>query len=232
LDDFVVSEAGEVRDVLDVHVADYPVAVLIDDTTDEIALTWMKAAVARFINRVGERPIAVATLSRPSPPVASFSSSRAEALAGVSAIRPSGDSAQPLPALANLSRLISDTGSSFSTIVVVSGRAIDASREVDGQLLPSILESGAVVHVVGSRSPGATDLDGTSDLLKVLTDQTHGQYTTIYTPASFAIALDRLADRLSTELMVEYLVPPDGSPGDVRIGVRRPGSQVVGLGVK
>lgn len=232
LDDFVVSEAGDAREVLDVHVADYPLALLVDDTTAQDALSSMKAAVARFIGRVGERPVAVGTLARPSSAVASFSSSRAEVLAAVSAISPSDAPAQPLPALAHLSRLIIETGSSFSTIVIVSGRAIDANREVDGQLLPSILESGAIVHVVGSRNTEASRLDDTPDLLKVLADQTRGQYTTIYTTASFAIALDRLADLLSTELMVEYLVPPDGVSGDVRIGVRRPGSQVVGLGVK
>ncbi len=30
-DDFVVSEGGEPRDVLDVHVADYPIALVVDD---------------------------------------------------------------------------------------------------------------------------------------------------------------------------------------------------------
>lgn len=31
VDDFVVREAGQTRDVLDVRVADYPIAVVVDD---------------------------------------------------------------------------------------------------------------------------------------------------------------------------------------------------------
>jgi len=49
---------------------------------------------------------------------------------------------------------------------------------------------------------------------------------------SYGAALDRLADKLSAELMIQYLIPPDEAGGDVRVGVRRPGSRVVGLGVK
>ena len=49
---------------------------------------------------------------------------------------------------------------------------------------------------------------------------------------SFAAALDRLADRLSIEIMVEYLVPEGPRRGDVQVGVRKPGARVVGLGVR
>jgi hypothetical protein len=120
--------------------------------------------------------------------------------------------------------------------VIVTGRAIDARIPVEGDLLPSIAESGATVHVVESRQPPATATSGATedvpDLLKVLSDQTHGQYTTIFTPASYGAALDRLADKLSVELMIQYLVPAGEANGDVQVGVRRPGSRVVGLGVK
>ena len=49
--------------------------------------------------------------------------------------------------------------------------------------------------------------------------------------AYLAMTLDRLADRLSTEMMVEYLVPNGSKPVDVRVGVRIPGARVRGLGV-
>jgi hypothetical protein len=118
----------------------------------------------------------------------------------------------------------------------VTGRPIDARQPVEGDLLPSILESGATVHVVEGRPPadtpaGSLDSD-MPDLLRVLSDQTHGQYTTIFSSVSYPIALDRLADRLSAEMMVQYLVPSDAAGGDVRVGVRRPGARVVGSGVK
>src|SRR5436305_1141350 len=72
-----------------------------------------------------------------------------------------------------------------------------------------------------------------AETLRTLADQTHGQFTTIYTPASYQIALDRLADRLAPELMVEFIVPPGSTSGDdVQLGVRIPGARVVGRGVK
>src|SRR5262245_32661487 len=57
VDDFLIEEAGQERDVLDVHVADYPVALLIDDLSLPEALDAIKTATARFIRRIGERPI-------------------------------------------------------------------------------------------------------------------------------------------------------------------------------
>ena len=66
----------------------------------------------------------------------------------------------------------------------------------------------------------------------MIADQTKGQFTAIFSPASFDAALDRLADRLAIEMMVQYMVPPGPKAGDVRVGVRIPGSRVIGLGVK
>src|SRR4029079_5019995 len=65
LDDFVVSEDGDDREVLDVHIADYPVALLIDDKLGSAAIPAIKAAASRFVTRIGERPVVVGTLSSP-----------------------------------------------------------------------------------------------------------------------------------------------------------------------
>jgi hypothetical protein len=47
------------------------------------------------------------------------------------------------------------------------------------------------------------------------------------------VALDHLADRLSAEMMVEFIEPPGSVSGvDVKMGVRIPGARVRGLGVK
>ena len=71
------------------------------------------------------------------------------------------------------------------------------------------------------------------ETLRALADQTHGQFIPIYTSASYQVALDHLADRLATEVMVEYLVPPGSSSGnDVQLGVRIPGARVKGLGAR
>jgi hypothetical protein len=237
VDDFLIQEAGDEREVLDVHVADYPIVVLIDDAPQSSDLGPIKSAIARFIARVGERPVAVGTLSKPSELVASLEDAREVVLERLANLSATPGSPSTLPAVAHAARVLQDTGSPFSAIVVVTGRAIDARVPVEGDLLPSITESGAAVHVVESQAsqldaPDALGGDAVPDLLRVLADQTHGQYTTIFTSASYGTALDRLADKLSAELMIQYLVPAGEIGGDVRVGVRRPGSRVVGLGVK
>ena len=80
VDDFLIQEAGDEREVLDVHVADYPIVVLIDDAPQSSDLGPIKSAIARFIARVGERPVAVGTLSKPSELVASLEDAREEVL--------------------------------------------------------------------------------------------------------------------------------------------------------
>ena len=237
VDDFVIQEGGDEREVLDVHVADYPVVVLIDDVPESTDLAPMTSAVARFVTRIGERPVAIGTLSNPSALIASLEDSREDVLERVTKMTSKPGEASTLPSVAHAAGVLQNTGSPFSAIVVVTGRAIDARIPVEGDLLPSIVNSGAAVHVVESQAShlDATDTnigDVVPDLLRVLADQTHGQYTTIFSSVSYGAALDRLADKLSAELMIQYLIPPGEARGDVRVGVRRPGSRVVGLGVK
>jgi hypothetical protein len=116
--------------------------------------------------------------------------------------------------------------------VVDAAAPVDATALVRGELLPAIQSSGAAVHVVQAQPADATATADQPDLLRVIAEQTRGQFTPIFTAASFAAALDRLADRLAIEMMVQYEVPEGPKAGDVRVGVRIPGAQVVGLGVK
>jgi hypothetical protein len=115
---------------------------------------------------------------------------------------------------------------------VISARAVDAAEPTPSDRLAPILESGAAVHVIALRSePSAIGNPPSTDLLRQLADQTRGRYVTVYTPASLPIALDNLADRLAAEIMIDYLVPVDSTPRDVRVGIRIPGARVTGLGV-
>jgi len=67
--------------------------------------------------------------------------------------------------------------------------------------------------------------------MRLLAEQTHGEYTPIYSAASYQAALDRLADRMSAEMMIEYLVPVGSKPHDVKVGTHIAGARVRGLGV-
>ena len=238
-DDFVVREDGAAREVFAVRLADYPVAILIDNGAAARAdFESIRKAVARFLGRIGnERPVALGTLGDPPAMVTNFGDDRARAMAALDALaaNPSADS-MLFQSAANAARAIRATGTPFSAIVIVSASAIDATRGGANDMLTPILDSGAIVHVVANRlsnrnvpgAPGAF-----ADMLRVLTEQTHGQYVSIFSAASYQVALDRLADRLSAEMMVEFIEPP-GAPknGDVKMGVRIPGARVRGLGVK
>jgi hypothetical protein len=240
-DDFVIEEGGVTREVFDMHVADYPIAVLIDNSAAaRNELDAIRDAAARFVSRVGERAVAVGTLANPPAILASFDADRAKVLAEIRAVTANPSAGlMPLQALAAAVTAIETTGAPFSAIVVISARPIEPAEIGSAELLTPILASRAFVHVIAHRSaevsePGgqATRADGDGDVLRQVSNLAHGQYTTIYSAASYGIALDRLADRLSSEVMIEYLVPPGrGGPGEVRVGVKIPGARVTGLGV-
>jgi hypothetical protein len=232
-DDFVITENGQPREVLEVHIADYPVVVLVDDAVTEELLVPMKSAVARFIGRIGERPVAVQLLSHTDGFAASFDEQRADVLKRVDAITP--DTAATAPALASMSyasRALREAGVPFSAIVVVTAHAIGTASPVSADVVAAIVDSGASVQVVIVR--GATDTPDAAqnDLLRVLAGQTRGQYTPIFSAASFAIALDRIADRMASEVMIQYVAPAGTAAGDVKVGTRIAGARVTGLGAK
>jgi hypothetical protein len=234
VDDFVVEEGGQPREVLSLHVADYPVVVLLDDTeAARASMPTMTSAMSRFVTRIGERAVAVGTLTDPASTLASFDDARRTVLDRIAHVA-ANRSGPPmvLQAAANGARLIRENGTPFSAIVILSAQPVSASQASDREFLTPILESRAAVYVVASRPPPLPGAPSEQDdVLRALAEQTGGQYTTIYSPVSYAVALDRLADQLATEMMIEYVVPPGGPGGDVRVGVRIPGARATGLGV-
>jgi len=232
-DDFAVTENGQPREVLDVHVADYPVVVVLDDTgTEAERLAAMKSAVTRFVTRVGERPVALAVLSKPDGFIASFDDERAQVLERIGAIDGGGAPTLPIAALSQAARSLKELGVPFSAIVVVTARPVGSSADVAPGVVADILDSGANIQVVIARGANESPETARTDLLRVLAGQTRGQYTPIFSPASYAIALERIADRMATELMIQYVAPAGSNAGDVKVGTRLVGARVIGLGVK
>lgn len=229
-DDFVVREGGQNREILAVRIADYPVVVLIDNSRER-DFDAIRSAAARFIDRVGQRPIALGTLANSPALIASFDDDRAAVRARLDQVKPaSAGDGMLLRGIADAARVVADSGTLFSAIVVISSAPSDASSGALNELVGQILASGAVVHVVAN---GSGDEAASMDELGGISEQTKGQFTTIYSAASYQIALDRLADQMATEMMIEYLVPAAGSTnGDVMVGVRVPGAVVKGLGVR
>ena len=230
-DDFVVREAGTTRDVLSVRVADYPVALVLDNGRGAGRdFDAIRDSATRFVGRIGRRPVGVA-LADPPALIATFDDERTVVNERLDQAAAGTSTEGIFQAIVIAARALAETGAPFSAIVVVSSAPLGA---VPNELLTPILDSGAAVHVIVNGAAGASASQARSaETLRTLTDQTHGLFTTIYSPQSYAVALDRLADRLAPELMVEYVVPA-GSPnnGNAQLGVRIPGARVNGIAIK
>ncbi len=233
-DDFVIQEAGTPREILSVRPADYPIAVLLDNGSDaRLDFPLMQKAAAHFIDRVGQRPIAIGTFGGDAKLIASFEDERATVLTRLNGL--AADPAAPsvlLEGTGLAGRAIKETGTLFSAIVILSASATDASRGKADEMIAPIVDSNAILHVIANR-PGQTVTSGlrTSPTLRALADQSRGEFTVIYAAPSYQAALDRLADRLNAEMLIEYLVPVGSKPNDVKVGIRIIGAKVRGLGV-
>jgi hypothetical protein len=238
-DDFLINENGASREVISVYAADYPIIVLVDNSADARSdLEPIRGAVTRFLSRIGQRSVAIGTLANPPAMLTSLEDDRNTLLARLEKLTVSPTTVlMPVEAVAAAAQKVQDLGAPFSAIVVISAHPIDSAPQ-NTRLLPVIFDSHAVVHVISRSSPAtaprgrayAPRLEG--DLLRDLADQTRGYFTTVFSAASYAVALNALAERLAMEMMVEYLVPPGPLPdGQVQVGVRVPGAHVRGVGV-
>jgi hypothetical protein len=233
-DDFVIQEGGASREVLSVRPADYPIVILIDTgdaARGEFAL--IRKAVAQFIGRVGQRPMIIGTYGNEPKMLTTFDDERQTMMERLEAVEAeAGAGSALLQAAALAGQTIRPTGTLFSAIVVVSATPEDASRGQTDELMAPLIDSGAALHVIANlpaQPAGGDARPGPS--LRALAQQTHGEYTAIYTAASYQAALDRLADRMNAEMMIEYLVPVGSKASDVKVGTRIIGARVRGLGV-
>jgi hypothetical protein len=233
-DDFVIQEAGVARDVLSVRPADYPIAVLLDTGSEGRAdFPLMQAAAAHFIERIGQRPIALGTLGGTPAMQTTFEDDRKTVLAKLGALAAdASEGSRLLQGTALAAQTIRATGTLFSCVVILSATAADASEAPADEMMAPVIDSNATLHVIANR-PGQTAAGGarSSPALRALAEQSRGDFTVVYSAASYQAALDRLADRLTSEMMIEYLVPVGSKPHDVKVGVRIIGARVRGLGV-
>ncbi len=233
-DDFVIQEAGVAREVLSVRPADYPIVVLMD--TGNLAsadFQLMQKAAAHFIERIGQRPIALGTFGGPPKMLTTFEDDRQTVMARLNAMAVDASAASLVMQGASVAaKMIRETGALFSCIVVLSATQADASQDTPDEMIASVIDSNATLHVIANR-PGQTTASGqrSNPALRALAEQSRGEFTVIYSAASYQAALDRLADRLTGEMMIEYLVPVGSKPNDVKVGVRIIGARVRGLGV-
>jgi hypothetical protein len=233
-DDFVIQEAGVAREVLSIRPADYPIVVLLDTGSDAAAdFPLLQKAAAHFIDRIGQRAIALGTFGGPPAMLTTFEDDRQTVLARLGALSAGATGgSQLLQGTSVAARTIHATGTLFSCIVILSNAAADASTDATDEMIAPVIDSNATLHVIANR-PGQTTAGSqrSNQALRALAEQSRGEFTVIYSAASYQAALDRLADRMTSEMMIEYLVPVGSKPSDVKVGVRIVGARVRGLGV-
>ena len=233
-DDFVIQEAGAAREILSIRPADYPLVVLLDTGIEARAdFPLMQKAVAHFIDRIGQRPIALGTFGGLPKMLTTFEDDRQNVLAKLAEIATETSAGSLLLQGAALGgQTIRAAGTLFAAIVILSATASDASGNPADEMLAPVVDSNAILHVVANR-PGQTAGGGlrSNPSLRALAEQSRGEFTVIYSASSYQAALDRLADRLTSEMMIEYLVPVGSKPNDVKVGVRIAGARIRGLGV-
>jgi hypothetical protein len=234
-DDFIVQEGGAAREVLSVRPADYPVVVMLDTGIDARAdFGMMRKAAEHFIDRVGPRPLAIGTFGGTPAMIAGFEDERSVAASRLAELAPANNTPSALlQGTALAAQMIRGSGALFAALVVLSAAPMDGSQTAPDDMIAAIVDSGAILHVVANRSVQSTAGSGfrPGATLRALAEQSRGEYTTIYSAASYQAALDRLAERLTTEMLVEYLVPVGSKPNDVKLGIRLVGARVRGLGV-
>jgi hypothetical protein len=234
-DDFVIQEAGAAREILSVRPADYPIVLLLDNGSDARGeFELIRRAAAHFIERIGQRSLALGTFGGTPTLVTGFEDDRETVMARLA--ETAGDinaTSSLLQGAALGAHALQRTGTLFSSIVILSSATVDGSQGSPDEMMASIVDSNAILHVIANRSAQAMSGTGfrPGAALLAAAEQSRGEFTTIYSVASFQAALDRLADRLTSELMIEYLVPVGSKPTDVKLGVRIAGARVRGLGV-
>jgi hypothetical protein len=239
-DDFVVQEGGDSREVLSVRPADYPVVLMIDTSAPPDDLPFIRKAAKQFVERLGsERPIAVGAFDNRARMIAVFDGDRTELTKQLDQLATASGGASMSQALRLATETLASSGAPFSSIVMLSaGPGEDAGHSSAGEepdAAAAVVASGAILHVVAhrpARSDGTIADSTGAGALRLLAEQSRGEFIAVYTPASFEAALVRIAARMTSELMVEYLVPNQSRAGDVKLGVRLPGAQVRGLGVR
>src|SRR4051794_33506674 len=160
-DDFVIQEAGTAREILSVRPADYPIAILIDTGSDARGdFPLMQKAAAHFIDRIGQRPIALGTFGGTPVLLTSFEDERQTVLGKLAAMSADASAGSQLLQGASLAgETIRATGTLFSAIVILSATAADASRSPTEQTIAPIVDSNAIVHVIANRA-GQTAVGG------------------------------------------------------------------------
>jgi hypothetical protein len=250
-EDFVVQEGAARCDTLTARPASYPIAILVD--TSQAARTQfseMRKAVRQMVGRLSGREVGLYTFGDRSFRVVDYTRDTTKLERAVDQLfaLPDGES-HVLDAIIEAGKDISRREPAVAMIVVVSAGANDQSSRTPREVFDAVLASHSIVHIVETRSIGAsgrlgnvrgrrnftTDKAaeaalGLQEVLQAIVGQTHGDYDRVFASSGYHASLERLQRRLAAEVVVEY-IPGGGEAKDLRIGTRVPGGTVRAIGL-
>lgn len=250
-EDFVVQEGNAPCEVLALTTAHYPVAILIDTShAARTEFTLMRTAVRQLVSRLSGREVALYTFGERAFRVADFTrdTTRLERKVDDVFALAEGES-HVLDGIVEAAKDLARREAAVAMIVVVSAGSNDQSNRTPREVFEPVLASRSIVHVVERRSIGASGRLGnvrgqrnfTSDrsaeaalglqeVLQALVTRTRGDYDRVFAGSGFVSSLERLQQRLTSEVVVEYA--STGAPAaDLRIGTRVVGGVVRGIGL-
>jgi len=202
-DDFVIQEAGAAREILSVRPGDYPIVLLLDTGIDARGdFPMIRKAAAHFIERIGQRPLAIGTLGGVPALVTGLDDERETVMARLAALEPDTNAPSAL-----LGRRVAGGADDSAHRRALFGdhrlvlRAARRQQRPPDAMIASIIDSNAILHVVQKGS----DLDLRAgkprkdrDLtLRAIAEQSRGEFTDDLLGRLISGALDRLADRLT-----------------------------------
>ena len=250
-EDFVVQEGSAPCEVLALTAAQYPVAILVDTSqAARTEFTRMRAAVRQLISRLSGREVALYTFGDRAFRVADFTRDTTQLERKVDDVFPHADGeSHVLDGIVEAAKDLARREPAVAMIIVVSAGSNDQSNRTPREVFEPVLASRSIVHVVEMRSINASGRLGnvrgrrnfTSDraaeaalglqeVLQGLVTRTRGDYDRVFAASGFAASLERLQQRLSSEVVVEY-ASTGGAPTELRIGTRVVGGVVRGIGL-
>jgi VWFA-related protein len=240
--DFTIKEAGQVREIVDVAIAQTPmrIAILVDDNGTGI----FRAGVVRFIQRLqGRAEFALSTVAGQHLKLVDYTS-RGEALVdaiGKLAARPgTPDGGQLLEGIFETARDFEKRPTERPVIVVLTVGGEEHSTLPAHHVLDQLKKSGATLHVIAfSSSPlrstvavqkPAALLAENLNLSEVLGDgpkQSGGSRGELVASAGLVLGLHELAEQLLNQYAVSFVQPDSVKAFEkLDVAVRKPGVTV------
>lgn len=230
--DFTVREDGQTREVLRATTATEPldIVLLIDDSQAATrAIPYLRDGLPKFIDKMqGKASIGIVTFGERPTSVVERTKDAAALKKGVNRIfaRP-GSGAYFLEAVREVSRGFLKRETTRPHIIAIAIEAVEFSNLQYEQVLESLHESGATLHVLAVGTPSGSLSDEIRNKNIVMdrgTAETGGRRDQLLSELAIPEALEKVADDLLNQYVVTYgrpdkLIPPE----KIEVTVNKPG---------